>query len=630
MFTTTLSGQISDEIIEFEKSSFQKKKKIQKRAFDTAFHGYSIHYNRCYWKLNPKVNANLNGSVLFKVLVSEDLDSIAVDFVDGMGIDSIKYRGKLALFTRKLDKVYIYHPSKWLKNENDSFEVFFSGNPISAGSGYGAYVYDNHSSGPILQTLSQPYGAPFWWPCKQTLSDKIDSIDLYIETAKDLKAGSNGKLMSVTPSADTNYHIFHWKHRYPIATYLVAIAVSNYVEFTDYAHFAGKNDSLPVVNYVFPQFETKSRLEAKRVLPMLRLFDSLFTPYPFMDEKYGHAQFTSGGGMEHQTMSFMVNFSFDLIAHELAHQWFGDMITCGSWNDLWLNEGFATYLTAVCFEYIESKDVFKDKMRGMRGDITSDPDGSVFPKDTNTVNVLFNGRLTYRKGAWLLHMLRVHLGDSLFFEGCREYLKSNLAYGFSTTAQFQKIMEDVSGKDLALFFKQWYYGEGFPYLKINWKQLGKTVEIKIDQTPSNSSVPFWVVTIPILFRNETESILLEFNPDGLSESYTLDVPFSIDTAIFDPNVTVLAKASVGGFNLSKIQQEEILIFPIPATDILSVSSRNPNILKVEIYNSTGAFISEMSFENERSVKIKTNHLSNGYYFIKVYTKDSVYSNKWLK
>jgi aminopeptidase N len=219
-----------------------------------------------------------------------------------------------------------------------------------------------------------------------------------------------------------------------VVTYLVAIAVTNYVEFTDYAHFDGRSDSLPVLNYVFPQFEASSRSEVKDILPMLRLMDSLFIPYPFEKEKYGHAQFTWGGGMEHQTMSFMVNFSFDLMAHEVAHQWFGDMVTCGSWNDLWLNEGYATYLTAVCHEYLRGKEDFKFQMRAMRNNITAKDDGSVKPSDTSQVNVLFNGRLTYRKGAWLLHMLRNELGDSLFFEGCRTFLTGgDRAFAFSTT-----------------------------------------------------------------------------------------------------------------------------------------------------------------------------------------------------
>ncbi|MEY4042265.1 MAG: hypothetical protein RL233_1796, partial [Bacteroidota bacterium] len=127
-------------------------------------------------------------------------------------------------------------------------------------------------------------------------------------------------------------HLMVWKHRYPIATYLVAFAVTNYAQYTQYAPLVGRAKPLPVLNYVFPQFLNTAQQETKQVLPIIRLFDSLFVRYPFVEEKYGHAQFTWGGGMEHQTMSFMVNFSFDLMAHELAHQWFGDKVTCASWQ----------------------------------------------------------------------------------------------------------------------------------------------------------------------------------------------------------------------------------------------------------------------------------------------------------
>ena len=181
-----------------------------------------------------------------------------------------------------------------------------------------------------------------------------------------------------------------WQHRYPIATYLVAIAVTNYSMYTQYAPLVGRSKPLPVVNYVFPQFRTDAERETRDVLPMIRLFDSLFVPYPFEKEKYGHAQFTWGGGMEHQTMSFMVNFSYDLMAHELAHQWFGDMVTCGTWQDLWLNEGFATYLTVMTTEYLKSKEEANGKLRGMRSNICGNDGGSVFPtsyRDWETVNV---------------------------------------------------------------------------------------------------------------------------------------------------------------------------------------------------------------------------------------------------
>ncbi len=630
-----LNAQIDEDIICAEKQHLQALMDVQKRSSTPNFHGYDIQYHRCNWKLNPKMNSNISGNVLFSFQVQGgNYDSLAFDLIADMMVDSVLYRGISTKFNRKGNKVFVFKNGLWIDGERDSFTVFYQGNPASIPGGFGAYTYDAHSTGPIIHTLSQPYGAPFWWPCKQTLSDKIDSIDIIVETARDFKVGSNGILVKVdTSSASKSIH--YWKHRHPVATYLVAIAVTNYTEFTDYAKFHGRTDSLPVVNYVFPQFLQTTQLEAKRVLPMLRLFDSLFIEYPFMNEKYGHAQFTWGGGMEHQTMSFMVNFSFDLTAHELAHQWFGDLVTCGSWNDLWLNEGFATYLTSVAYEYIYDKSTFRDKMRGTRVDITADPNGSVKPKDTSSVNQLFNGRLTYRKGAWLLHMLRVRLGDSLFFEGCRQYLNSRKTIGFATTEQFRSIMESVSGQNLQEFFKQWYEGDGFPYLKINWEQRGSTLKVKIEQTPSNPSVPFWKISIPILFKNKLtgREELKIFTPQKLTEDYTLSVLFDVDTAIFDPQVTVLAKAAVGGMNLGKIQEDPVFVFPNPSNgEIVNVKSRNPDISKIEIISLLGQTIrtSEFGSSSIQNVSIDVSSLSTGTYIIKIFTDNKVYLKKWIK
>lgn len=630
-----LNAQIDEDIICAEKQHLQALMDVQKRSSTPNFHGYDIQYHRCNWKLNPKMNSNISGNVLFSFQVQGgNYDSLAFDLIADMMVDSVLYRGISTKFNRKGNKVFVFKNGLWIDGERDSFTVFYQGNPASIPGGFGAYTYDAHSTGPIIHTLSQPYGAPFWWPCKQTLSDKIDSIDIIVETARDFKVGSNGILVKVdTSSASKSIH--YWKHRHPVATYLVAIAVTNYTEFTDYAKFHGRTDSLPVVNYVFPQFLQTTQLEAKRVLPMLRLFDSLFIEYPFMNEKYGHAQFTWGGGMEHQTMSFMVNFSFDLTAHELAHQWFGDLVTCGSWNDLWLNEGFATYLTSVAYEYIYDKSTFRDKMRGTRVDITADPNGSVKPKDTSSVNQLFNGRLTYRKGAWLLHMLRVRLGDSLFFEGCRQYLNSRKTIGFATTEQFRSIMESVSGQNLQEFFKQWYEGDGFPYLKINWEQRGSTLKVKIEQTPSNPSVPFWKISIPILFKNKLtgREELKIFTPQKLTEEYTLSVLFDVDTAIFDPQVTVLAKAAVGGMNLGKIQEDPVFVFPNPSNgEIVNVKSRNPDISKIEIISLLGQTIrtSEFGSSSIQNVSIDVSSLSTGTYIIKIFTDNNVYLKKLIK
>jgi len=635
MLVLPLTAQIDEDIICAEKQHLQALMDVQKRSSTPNFHGYDIQYHRCNWKLNPKINSNISGNVLFSFQVKGgDYDSLAFDLIADMLVDSVLYRGIPTKFNRKGNKVFVFKNGLWKDGERDSFTVFYQGNPASIPGGFGAYTYDAHSTGPIIHTLSQPYGAPFWWPCKQTLSDKIDSIDIIVETDRDFKVGSNGVLVKVDTSS-SNRSIHFWKHRHPVATYLVAIAVTNYAEFTDYAKFHGRTDSLPVVNYVFPQFLQTTQNEAKRVLPMLRLFDSLFIEYPFMNEKYGHAQFTWGGGMEHQTMSFMVNFSFDLTAHELAHQWFGDLVTCGSWNDLWLNEGFATYLTSVAYEYIYDKSTFRDKMRGTRADITADPNGSVKPKDTSSVNQLFNGRLTYRKGAWLLHMLRVRLGDSLFFEGCRHYLNSRKTNGFATTEQFRLIMESVSGQNLEEFFKQWYEGDGFPYLKINWEQRGSTLKVKIEQTPSNPSVPFWKISVPILFKNKLtgREELKIFTPQKLTEEYTLNVFFDVDTAIFDPQVTVLAKAALGGMNLGKIQEDPVFVFPNPSIgEIVNVKSRNPDISKIEMITLLGQTVRTTDFGQSaiQNATIDVSSLSTGTYVIKIFTDNNVYLKKWIK
>ena len=620
-----LTAQISEEVICAEKARFERINEIRKRSGAVVFHGYDVKYHRCHWKLNPKVGSNIYGAVLFDFFVDANSDSLAFDLVEKLQVDSVKQGVNHLNWERKGDRVLVYNAKGWKGGTRDSFEVFYGGNPIGVTGNNGAYSYEFHATGPIISTLSQPYGAPYWWPCKQTLNDKIDSIDIIVDTDKDFKVGTNGLLLSTTPLNATEHRV-HWKHRYPVVTYLIAIAVSNYEESLDHVYFHNRPDSLPVLNYVFPQFLSTASQEAKGVLPMLRLYDSLFIPYPFPSEKYGHAQFRWGGGMEDQTMSFMVNFSYELMAHEVAHQWFGDMVTCGSWNDLWLNEGFATYLTALAYEFLKSKEEFRFQMRIMRNNITQNDNGAVKPSDTSRVNVLFNGRLTYRKGAWL------QVGDSMFFEGCRQFLTGgNRAYGFSTTDEFRQVMEAVSGQDLKWFITQWYEGQGHPELKMNWQQRGNTVKFSVQQTPSNPTVPFWRIPIPVEFQNrEGKSERKVFYPDSLSKNYTFSLPFAADTAIFDPEVSVLAKFSIGGMNLDAIQQEDIVLQPNQGVDFWNLYARNPVIQRVEVYNAVGQRVWVQHLDSALSVRIDTRFWPSGTYITKIYTDNFVYSKKCLK
>lgn len=584
--SASAQGIVPDALLCAEKQHLQDR--LNFRVNPNIYHGYNIHYHRLQLRINPKRSGYLKGSVFSYFTVDKNADSIGFDMKYFLQADSVKYHGSNIRFTRMADILYVHKPGGWNAGATDSLTVFYQGNPAVFGGGAGYYVYDFHATAPIVHTLSQPYGAYYWWPCKQTLSDKIDSLDMVVSTHPDYKAAGNGLLVRNQKINDTT-QLFHWKHRYPIATYLVATAITNYEEFNQYARFYNRPDSLLVQNYVFPQSKTDLMRDAYPILPMLRLFDSLFGEYPFMKEKYGHAQFTWGGGMEHQTMSFMVNLSFDLMAHELAHMWFGDKVTCGSWNDLWLNEGFATYLTALSFKYLKPRSEWLQVMRDIRDDVTSVDDGSIFPKDTVQVNRLFSGRLTYNKGAFVLHMLRAKVGDAAFYSACRKYLNNKpRAYAFATTRDLKTLMEQESGQNLDTFFQRWYMGEGFPYLNINWVQKGASMQVTVKQRTSHPSVPFYSIPVPILFQGKNGDSLITFYPGKLEQTFSFLLPFSADTAIFDPEVEVLAKTSLGGMNQDKTIKDWVVIKGNPVRgDKLELVTLNMKIEKLEIFNIGG-------------------------------------------
>jgi aminopeptidase N len=315
-----------------------------------------------------------------------------------------------------------------------------------------------------MWTLSEPYGARDWWPCKNGLDDKADSIDVFITHPGTYRAASNGLLQSQTPVAGGKT-LTYWKHRYPIATYLICFAVTNYAVFDRTVTLT--NGILPMQTFAYPEDSTSFSNGTTNVLNAMKLYDSTFGPYPFMNEKYGHVEFSWGGGMEHQTSTFVTNIGESLCAHELGHQWFGDKVTCGSWKDVWLNEGFATHLASI---YMESKYPSSaiSNRKSEISNITSQAGGSVMVDDTTSVNRIFDSRLSYTKGSHLLYMLRWILGDNAFFTALRNYqIDPAIIYGFATTADLKRNMEQASGKDLTYFFNEWFSGQGYPPIMCN-------------------------------------------------------------------------------------------------------------------------------------------------------------------
>jgi aminopeptidase N len=282
------------------------------------------------------------------------------------------------------------------------------------------------------------------------------------------RVAGNGLLVDSINMIDSTK--YHWKHRYPIPAYLVAFAIANYKSYSDIV-YPPDDTPIEVLNYVYPCDSATVAQQTPNMTPMFLYFIEKFGAYPYKKEKYGHAQCGFGGGMEHSTMSFMGGFSRLLLAHELAHQWFGDKITCGSWQDIWLNEGFATYLEGLTCEKGWGDQSWINWKTSKINNVTSNNSGSTYVTDTVNVGNIFNGRLVYNKGALILHMLRWKLGDSLFFKSIRNYINDPaLSYGFARTNNLKTVLNATTGIDMTEFFNDWLYSQGWPNYNITWSK----------------------------------------------------------------------------------------------------------------------------------------------------------------
>lgn len=578
---------------------------------------YDLKYHRFNWELDPSVKYIKGEITTHFVPIISNFNEIYFDLSSALTVDSVKYHDTIISFNHFGDNsLRLNLPSIILQNTLDSVTIFYQGVPIS--TGFGSFEQNNHSGTPIIWTLSEPFGANEWWPCKESLADKIDSIDIFVTTPKQYKVGSQGLLVNTTTNGVNN--TYHWKHRYPIVTYLISLSVTNYAEFTINANLT--QGTLPIQNFVYPEDSTTYYNQINFIKPIIQLYDSLFTPYPFMNEKYGHAQFGWGGGMEHQTMSSMGNFSESLMAHELAHQWFGDKVTCDSWTEIWLNEGFATYCTGLFYKYL-APVWWMPWREDMINSATSQPGGSVFCTDSTNVSSIFSSRLSYKKGAYLLRMLEWKLGTDNFYQSIKNYLTDiNLAYSFSSTNELKNHLEAISGLDLTEFFNDWYYGEGFPSYKVTWSQIGTNVNFLVNQTQSHTSVSFYEMPIPIYVKGQGFDTTFVFDHTFSGENFSATVPFIIDSVFFDPELWVLSNNDSIFVSVEEINQfDEVKVFPNPTEHLVNISANQP-IKGIKIYDVLGKQIQTINYMlNTYEGVIDISNLKKGIYTIEIEFKN---------
>jgi aminopeptidase N len=384
-----------------------------------------------------------------------------------------------------------------------------------------------------------------------------------------------------------------------------------------------------VLNYVYPEDSLALRENAKTVLPSLALFEKLFIPYPYRAEKYGHAQFGWGGGMEHQTMTFLGKSAFnaEIIAHELAHQWFGDMITCRSWHDIWLNEGFATYCAGLMYEYMNQYywNIWK---KNNISSVCRLPAGSVYCEDTTSVNRIFDSRLSYSKGAMLLHMLRWVIGDDDFFKGINNYLiDPELQFGFARSPDFISHMETASGRELKWFFDEWLYGQGYPTYIVDIAQTDNfQTSVAIYQTQSDLSVKFFELPVPVKFFGEGRDTVIVFNNTFSGQLFITNPGFKIDSLKFDPDLRLVSSNN----KLNLLAGTSLVLMPNPAGDFLYVQQNLGIINSYEIFSMDGKLVAnEQENEAIARLEINTRNLKSGMYLLRIIYSDRIETRKFI-
>lgn len=597
-----------------------EKKQMARFYKKTASEQIDVTYHRCEWTINPSVRA-ISGIVATYFVPKTSLSKVVLDLADAMIVDKVLRNGIPLPFTRAANTVIMDMGKNLPVGVLDSVSIQYHGVPPN--TGLGSFTQSTHAGVPIIWTLSEPYGASDWWPCKNTLDDKIDSIDILITCPKIYKGISNGVRQSELLASDTTQKTTHWKHRYPMVSYLVCLAVSNYEEFNDSVRLG--TVELPMQTFCYPESLKSFKDNAQPTLDALQLYHYTFGDYPFIREKYGHTQFSWGGGEEHQTNSFVSNPGESLCAHELAHQWFGDKITCGSWVDIWLNEGFATQLASIFMESRYPKTVLSTRRAEIQS-ITSQPGGSVKVDDTTSVARIFDSRLTYTKGSHLLYMLRWKLGQEVFLRAINAYQKdADIIYGFATTEKLKYHLEKESGVKLDSFFRQWFVGQGYPSYDVKWQQIGNgTVKIKMDQTTSHASVSLFQMPVALKFKsskNDSVTVVVDQQKNG--EVFIKNIGFIADSVFVDPEYWLISKNNRVKEVVDLAEgQDNVLVYPNPFRDFFNVmlSNQPGNYVDVVLYSVSGQSLFSGRYnlyQGKEFISIPVSSLAAGTYFLKV-------------
>ena len=449
----------------------------------------------------------IEGEAVFDLrFVQDGVISVALDLVNvregkGMSVSSVRWGDVPAVFEHRNDRLSVRVASASVAGERRKLTVRYRGTPAS-----GLRIGPNHHGERTFFSDNWPNRARHWLPTIDHPYDKATS-ELIVTAPSHYQVVSNGLLVEETDLSSGKRRT-HWKQSVPIATWLYVLGVARFaVDYYD------EVDGRSLQSWVYPQDREKGFHDFSHpTRQALEFFTESIGPFAY--EKLANVQSASiGGGMEAATAIFYgedlvrgerTQRIRDIITHEIAHQWWGNAVTEADWNDVWLSEGFATYFTLLFREHAYGRDDFARGLEEARREVLEfhqkEPGYRIVHENLDDMARVTSSQ-TYQKGAWVLHMLRGVVGDEAFWRGIRAYY-ADFSSRNATTGDFRRAMEEVSGRDLARFFRQWLERGGLPRVEGGWRHAGSALEIDLRQTQEGE--PF-ELEIPVAVELEPGS-----------------------------------------------------------------------------------------------------------------------------
>jgi aminopeptidase N len=556
------------------------------------------------------------------------LDTFACILHQVHTIDSARINGQLKTVIRKDSILKIKTPLTLLNGQTVDVTIWYHGTPPVGGSAIGSGYSTGTSTSwgnNVTWSLSEALAAYHWWPCKQILTDKIDSSWVFVTTDSANKVGSNGLLQNVVNIG--NKKRYEWKSRKPINYYLISVAVAKYKEYNLYAKpiYLG-GDSIRIQNYIYDNAINNTAFAGQKatlnqIVPQLEFESKMFGMYPFYKEKYGHCMAPFGGGMEHQTMTSLGFFDYYIDAHELGHQWWGDNVTCKSWGDIWINEGWAVYSEHLVAQYLDPSN-FIPNLNSAHTNIMSAPGGKVWVSGPDTMDAtkVFSSRLTYDKGGAIIRTLQFEVNnDSLWFPMIRSF-QNTYKNSTASVQDFKNFAQTYTGMNFTQFFNQWYYGHGYPTFNLTWNSGPGKVYLKSSQTTSSAtSVPLFITPMEYkLSRTGYPDTTIRVMHSNAVENYSFALLGTVTNATVDPNQWVINKSTVAkdvtlGLPENSADIQDITILPNPNNGTFFINASLNGNYTVEVLDVQGRMIRQSTING--NVKIDISKESSGVYSV---------------